>query len=262
MYEKYIKKGANYLFVDEGPREAETILLLHGLFGTASNFDSVILKFSTTYRVILPVLPIFTISLKEVSLKGMVKYLESFLVFIGLEEFHLLGNSLGGHIALLYALQKQEQVRSLILTGSSGLYESAFGSSMPKRNSRAFIEERMRDTFYDPKVITDAMVDEVFGIVNNRMTALRVIKMAKSAIRNNLEKDLEQITVPTYLIWGKDDKITPPFVAEKFKEGIHRSELALIDHCGHAAMIEQPETFNQLVEEWLRKQKPENCIVS
>ena len=74
-----------------------------------------------------------------------------------------------------------------------------------------------------------ALVDEVFEIVNNREKALRVLYMAKSAMRHNLRDELQNITIPVLLIWGKDDGITPPFVGEEFHKLLPNSDLIWFD---------------------------------
>ncbi|MDX1910393.1 MAG: alpha/beta hydrolase, partial [Saprospiraceae bacterium] len=104
---------------------------------------------------------------------------------------------------------------------------------------------------YDPAVATKELVDEVFGIVNDRGKAIRVVATAKSAVRHNLGDKLYKIKAPTLLIWGKQDIVTPPFVGEKFKELIADSRLFMLDQCGHAPMMEKPQEFNELLEKFL-----------
>ena len=165
----------------------------------------------------------------------------------------LLGNSLGGHVGLIYTREHQENVKALILTASSGLYENAFGSSFPRREDKEFIREKVAVTFFDPKHATDELVDECYAVVNDRNRVLRILAIAKSAIRHNMAKDLPSMTLPTCLIWGKNDTITPPDVAEEFKSLLPDSSLYWIDECGHAPMMERPEMFNEILERWLKE---------
>ena len=160
---------------------------------------------------------------------------------------------MGGHIALLYALEELDRLESITLTGSSGLFESGMGNSFPKRGDYDFMKAKTEETFYDPKIATKELVDEVFEIVNNRSKAIRIIATAKSAIRHNLSDKLDKIKIPSLLIWGKNDTITPPFVAEKFNELLPYSRLEFIDLCGHAPMMEHPEKFNEILEDFLTK---------
>jgi len=232
----------------------EVILLLHGLFGALSNFQSIIEEFKE-YNVVTPILPIMSLPLKSLGLKGLVDHIESFVNFKNFEKIHLVGNSLGGHLAQLYALRKPDKIATMTLTGSSGLFESAFGSSFPKRGNYEFIKAKVESTFYEAKTASKELVDEVFETVNDRTRAIRIVVTAKSAVRNNLEDKISKIKAATLLIWGNNDTITPPFVAKKFNELIPNSELEFIDECGHAPMMERPEKFNALLKNFLSKNR-------
>jgi pimeloyl-ACP methyl ester carboxylesterase len=239
-----------YIETKGGPKN---LVLLHGLFGALSNFEDLIQHFGSKYNVIVPILPIYELPILSVSLGGLVNHLQDFVKYKSLSDINLLGNSLGGHIGLLFALEELPLLKSLILTGSSGLFESGMGNSFPKRGDYEFMKAKTEETFYDPKVATKELVDEVFEIVNNRGKAIRIIATAKSAIRHNLSDKLHNIKVPSLLIWGRNDTITPPFVAEKFKELLPNARLEFIDKCGHAPMMEQPELFNKILEDFLEK---------
>ncbi|MDB5130504.1 MAG: hsaD 2 [Mucilaginibacter sp.] len=245
------EKGFNY--IDEG--EGEVLLLLHGLMGALSNWDEVIEEFKSQYRVIIPVLPIYDLPLLTTGVKTMAKYVHKFIVHKQLANVTLLGNSLGGHVALIYVLSHPAMVKAMVLTGSSGLYENAFGGSFPRRGSYDFIKEKVEYTFYDPETATKELVDDVYRIINDRHSVIRILAMAKSAIRHNMKKDLHKINIPVSLIWGKNDKITPPEVAVEFHSLLPNSELHWIDHCGHAPMMEQPKEFNRLLKGFLEKIK-------
>ncbi|MFM7897291.1 MAG: alpha/beta fold hydrolase, partial [Flavobacterium sp.] len=82
---------------------------------------------------------------------------------------------------------------------------------------------------------------------------IKTLTIAKSAIRHNMAKDLPKMTTPTCIIWGRNDKVTPPNVAEEFDKLLPNSDLFWIDKCGHAAMMEHPEEFNQILFDWLQK---------
>jgi pimeloyl-ACP methyl ester carboxylesterase len=199
----------------------------------------------------VPLLPLFDLDILHTSVTGLAKHVTQFVEHRGYEKINLLGNSLGGHVALVYTLKHPEKVNSLILTGSSGLFENAMGDSYPKRGDYEYIKNKTAQTFYDPAVATTELVDEVFEITKNRVKVIKIIALAKSAIRNNLGEELNQIKIPTCLIWGKNDIVTPPFVAEEFKKLIPQSELHFIDKCGHAPMMEVPKEFNEILSKFL-----------
>jgi 2-hydroxy-6-oxonona-2,4-dienedioate hydrolase len=248
-YTIHNESGFKYVEVGKG----ETLLLLHGLFGALSNFMDLVAHFSADYRVIVPILPITEMPAREISLEALVLHVHGFVSYKGLSRLNLLGNSLGGHISLLFTLAYPELVHSLTLTGSSGLFESGMGTSYPKRGDYDFIKTRTEFTFYDPKTATKELVDEVFDIVNDRAKAINIIAISKSAIRHNLATRLHEINCPTLLIWGNQDIITPAFVGEDFKKAIAGSELHLIDKCGHAPMMECPVEFNQYLDAFLKR---------
>lgn len=248
-----IKSLGKFKYVEEGV--GEPLVLLHGLFGALSNFRDLVDYFKQTHQVIIPMLPLYDLSLLETSVSGLQRHVSKFIEARGLDKFHLLGNSLGGHIALVYTLKHQEKVHTLTLTGSSGLFENGMGETYPKRGDAEFIRRKTELTFYDPKVATDELVDEVYSIVNNRIKALKIISLAKSAIRHNLGDELKEIKSPTCLIWGLNDTITPPIVAEEFKKLLTNSELHWIDKCGHAPMMEVPAEFNTILGKFLSEHK-------
>jgi pimeloyl-ACP methyl ester carboxylesterase len=248
-----IKKLDKFKFIEEG--EGETLILLHGLFGALSNFESIIDHFKKSYKVVVPMLPMFELDLLHTSVGGFAKFIHKFIEKKGYTDYHLLGNSLGGHIALVHILKYPEKIKSLILTGSSGLYESGMGDSYPRRGDYEYIKKKTEVTFYDPATATPQLIDEVYEMCNNRLQLIRILALAKSAIRNNLGEELGQIKQPTLLIWGNQDTVTPPFVAEEFHKLIPNSELKFIDKCGHAPMMEQPVAFNIILEEFLTKIK-------
>ncbi|MES1224810.1 MAG: alpha/beta fold hydrolase, partial [Bacteroidota bacterium] len=203
-----IKQQDKFRFIEEG--DGEPLLLLHGLFGALSNFQDLIEYFRHHNKVIVPLLPLFDLDILHTSVGGLDKFVNKFIDARGYKDIHLLGNSLGGHVALVHVLKNPERIKSVILTGSSGLFESGMGDSYPKRGDYEYIKNKTELTFYDPKVATKELVDEVYGIVNNRIKAIKIIALAKSAIRNNLGEELNQIKQPTLLIWGNNDTITPP----------------------------------------------------
>ncbi len=248
-----IHQEGKFKFIEEG--EGEPILLLHGLFGALSNFEHLINYFKSTNKIIVPLLPLFELDLLHTTVSGLQKFVFKFIETKGYKDIHLLGNSLGGHVALVYILKHPEKIKSLILTGSSGLFESGMGDSYPKRGDKEYIRKKTQLTFYDPAMATEELVNECFEITNNRLKVIKIISLAKSAIRNNLGEELSQIHQPTCLIWGNNDTITPPFVAQEFNKLIPHSELHFIDKCGHAPMMEVPDEFNKILGGFITKLK-------
>jgi pimeloyl-ACP methyl ester carboxylesterase len=233
--------------VEEG--QGEPIVLLYGLFGSVKNFTPLINHLKKTHRVIVPVFPFFELGM-TITIYSLTDFLHQLINELKLEKFHLLGNSMGGHIALLYTLKHPHKVTSLILSGSSGLYETGMGDTFPRRGDYNYIKKKAEITFYNPAVATKELVDEIFATVNSRK-ALQILSLAKSTIHNNLEKELSKIKTDCCLIWGRNDVVTPPEVAIKFNKLIPHSTLDWIDECGHVPMLETPEAFNKLLDTFL-----------
>jgi len=251
MEEKIITEG-KYRYIEIG--EGTPLIILHGLMGGLSNFRGVMEFFPEKgYKVLVPELPIYDRPLIKTNVKSFAKFLEEFIEHKGLKDVVLLGNSLGGHIGLLHTKLYPEMVKGLVITGSSGLYESAMGDGYPKRGDYEFIKKKAQDVFYDPEIATKDIVDEVFATVNDRMKLVKTLAIAKSAIRHNMSNDLPNMDTPTCIIWGENDTVTPPKVAEEFHELLPDSDLFWIKKCGHAPMMEHPDEFNVILEKWLKE---------
>jgi pimeloyl-ACP methyl ester carboxylesterase len=241
----------DFKYLEQG--SGQTILLLHGLFGALSNWEGVFNRFSDRFRIVIPMLPIYEMPIREVGLDGLLEYFKKFVAYKQLDDFILMGNSLGGHLALIYTLQNQSKVKKLVLTGSSGLFENSMGGSFPRRGSYEYIKEKVEYTFYDPNTATEEYIEEIFETTKSIPKAMRIVAMAKSAQRHNMAAEIPKIKVPTLLIWGLNDTITPPHVGHEFNKLIENSTLRFIDKCCHAPMMEVPEKFNDILEEFLNK---------
>ena len=248
------------MIVSEGKFEYLTegsgtpLIFLHGLMGNLTNFQHQVDYFSVRgYEVVIPLLPLYTMPLATTSVTSLTKFVKKFIDHKGYTKVILVGNSLGGHIALLFQKLFPDYLLSIVLSGSSGLYEAAMGNSYPRRGDRAYIAERVRDVFAVKEVTTEELIDQVFDTVNDRMKAIKTLYISKSAMRHNMAEDIASFHLPVCLIWGRQDAVTPPEVADKFHTLLPNSDLFWIDHCGHAAMMEHPQEFNIIVDEWLKK---------
>jgi pimeloyl-ACP methyl ester carboxylesterase len=231
------------------------------MLGDLSNWVDTVERLSEAgHRVLAPIIPVYGFPLSDTGVPRLTKHVHGFIEAMDLDSTILVGNSLGGHIALLYALNHHDHVDALVLSGSSGIYETTMGTTFFKRQDREFIKERTEMTFYDPVHATEDLVDEMFEIVNDRPRALRLLKIARSADEETVTEQLSQLDMPTLLIWGQDDIITPPDVAEEFRDRMPNARLHFIDECGHAPMIEQPTTFNELTLDFLSELAAETAV--
>lgn len=247
-----------FRFVDVGSATGRPpVVLLHGMLGGLENWTSTIAALLTGgYRVVAPVLPVYDLPISETSVSGLKRYTARLVDSLELERPVLVGNSLGGQVALLYALEYETEAArpsALILTGASGVQEVVMGESTPRRFDRDYVKERAAYTFHDPGHASDDLVDDVMAIVADRNRVIRLIKMARSSRDETVEELLSDIRIPTLLIWGAQDRLTPPDVARRFRDRMTNARLELIPACGHAPMIEHPALFNRLVIDFLAK---------
>src|SRR5262245_25826405 len=161
-----IKREDNFQFIDEG--NGPVLVLLHGLFGALSNWVDVVERFRKNYRVVIPLMPIYTLPVLNTNVKALAGFVHDFIGHMNFENVVLIGNSLGGHVTLVYVRKHPERVTGMVLTGSSGLYENAMGGTFPKREDYNFIKQKVEVTFYDPKAATKELVDECYAIVNDK----------------------------------------------------------------------------------------------
>ncbi|KQT22333.1 alpha/beta hydrolase [Chryseobacterium sp. Leaf404] len=245
------KKEKKFAFVEAG--EGHPLVLLHGLMGGLSNFEKMVSFFSEKgFKVYVPQLPIYDLPVLNTNLTTIAKYVITFIETNIGKPVTIVGNSMGGHVGLILTLARPDLVQNLVLTGSSGLYERAFGDSFPRKNDRSYIRKKAEEVFYDPTVASEELVDEVFSVVNDRMKGIKTVMLARSAIKHNMLNDLPKISRPTCLIWGKQDNVTPPDVAIDMNKFIPDSDLFWIDKCGHAAMMEKPDEFCEILYSWLK----------
>jgi len=239
--------------------QGEPVVLLPGMFGQPSNWQHQLDHLSDGYRVITLDLPLFDPGFSECTVHGLGDYVRRFLDWAGIARAVLVGNSLGGHVALDIATRYPSRVRAMVLAGSSGLFERGFERGVPTRPDRAWIETRIREVFCHESSIPAGQGDEIERIVQSRANKLRILHWAKSAKRTHMGALLSRIAAPTLLIWGKQDSITPLEVAVEFLRGIRHSELVLFNECGHAPMMEHPARFTEVLRHFLHRHAPVAC---
>ena len=242
-------QAPEFKVVEEGTT-GEPLILLHGLLGAVSNWDSTIPLFAKFSRTAALHFPILTGSRADIKVKALAAYTEYFIRSRYKEPVVLCGNSLGGHVALRLALASPGLVKGLVLSGASGLYEHTV-DALPVRPDRKFVRDHMGRVFKNPKFVTEEAIEDIYQNLNDKSRVLNLIHAARSAKKDNLLKYLKEIKIPTLLLWGEDDEITTMQVAKTFHEHLSRSTLITKPHCGHAPMIEYPEWFADEVKRFL-----------
>ena len=210
----------------------------------------VIKHFEDRFDIYVPELPLYEKHTTD-TVEYLVDFLASMINSAKLQNVILVGNSLGGHIAIHYTHRHPGNVARLVLTGSSGLYENTQLGSYLKRGNYTYIRERVAATFYDPAIATDELVTEVMQVTTNTYKCLCIIKAAKSTQRDQVLTRLPEIKTKVLLVWGNNDQITPPAVAHQFQRNLPNAKLIMFPWCGHAPMMEKPAAFNKALEEFI-----------
>lgn len=222
------------------------VVFLHGLVGLNEHWHDVVLRASARTRCTLLQLPLLDLRGDDCSIAGVTELTTRFLEqhFRGAAKAPVIvGNSFGGHVALRVALERPDLTRGLVLAGSSGLIEKSMVREVQIRPSREWLSEKIGELFFDRSKMREADLDRAYAELSQRGGARAMIKLSRSARRNHLGKKIGNITVPTLLIWGRQDIVTPPEAAEQFKELIPGSRIVWFDRCGHAPMMECPDPF-------------------
>lgn len=234
-----------------GARDEVPLLLLHGMFGGLSNFDGLIHEMEGSgSRVWVPRIPLYEMPRGELDIPGLADWVLGFMDHFEIRRPVVLGNSMGGHVALDLARRCPGRLRSLVLTGSSGLMEKDFGTSFPKRNDREYIRQQASLTFYED-LVDEKMIDEIQEVVLDTRKMIKLLSLARETHDYYMEDLLPEIPHRTLLVWGRQDRITPPEVGEMFRDLMPRAELKWIDRCGHAPMMERPALFARHLNEFL-----------
>jgi pimeloyl-ACP methyl ester carboxylesterase len=229
-------------------------VLLHGMMGEPENWQGVLPHLPNESQPLLPRFPFFENADSPRTIPGCVEFIEDYIDrHVGDGPVVLGGNSLGGHVSLLIAMNRPDRIAGLVLTGSSGLFERQITGQRGANPSRQWYREKMKEIFYDPRHVTDRLVDRVVDTLESRLARRHLVSIAKSAKRDNLADRLDNVRCPVLLAWGRQDGITPPDVAEEFQQRLDDSELVWLDECGHAAMIEQPRQLGLAIADWWRR---------
>jgi pimeloyl-ACP methyl ester carboxylesterase len=223
------------------------------MFGRPADWEPVARQLGEDWPVVVPDLPVFDFPSGSCGLEHLCGELLRVIDAAGFRRVVLAGNSLGGHVALLTALAQPERVRGLVLTGSSGLFERGFERGVPRRPDREWIRRKVAEVFFDPAHVTDELLDEVTVTIRNPHMALNIVRLARAVKRGNLRGQLARIRCPVTLIWGAEDRITPPEVAREFAAHLPDAELHFLERCGHAPPIEHPGEFARLFRHSLER---------
>lgn len=231
------------------------ILFLHGLFGTPEHWRGVMDGVADRYRVVAPQLPIDPHPDRRrggvQSIRDLSDAVAELVDDLQLERFVLCGNSLGGLIALDLCLQDPGYAKGLVLAGSAGLFERSPIRGLRSRPTKEFVRSTISGILYDQSLVSEGLVDEWHQSMMDRDYVRFLLRMSRATRDRCVEEELGELSLPTMIVWGREDGITPPSVAEEFQRRITGSKLKFIDNCGHAPNWERPEMFAKMLSAFL-----------
>jgi len=201
----------------------EPVVLLHGLLGAPDHWEATLAALSRGWRGLALRLPIFDLPADDLSIRRLATHVREFLDAQRIAPAVVVGNALGGHVALDLALRHPDRVRALVLTGSSGFLERSFSPGVSRRPSEEFVRSKMEEIFYDATLVTPEWVESIRALVNRRSHALRLLQISRSAKHENLEERLGEVRCP----------------------------IRFVPNCGHGPMLGQPAAFAEHVTEFL-----------
>lgn len=254
---------------DNGP----AVLLVHGLGGSVENWAPNIGPLSQRHRVYALDLRGFGRSDKTPlihSLYDLVQFIDDFMQVLQIEKASLIGNSLGGGLALQFAIQYPEKVEKLVLVDNAGMGRETIADfklifvpwigEILTRPSRKGTIALLKKLVYDPSIINDEIVTLTYDLMTLPGARKALLATLRAGIdfrgqRSNLTKNLldkiSSITAPALVVWGKQDRILPLAHANKCHECLQDSEVYIFDNCGHVPQLERSEEFNRLVLDFL-----------
>ncbi len=230
-----------------GPR----VVFLHGLVGLNEHWEDVVRRIKHRADCTTLELPLLELRGDDCSLWAVVDMTTQFLEEHTEGPCVLVGNSFGGHVALRIAHARPDLVRALVLAGASGLIERTMVKGAPVRPSKEWLEEKIGELFHDKSAMNPGDVDRAHKLLNERGGARAMVKLSKTARRDNMTDDLGDIHCPTLLIWGRQDVVTPPSAGQGFTELMPDARIIWLEGCGHAPMLEAPVPFAQAILDFL-----------
>jgi 2-hydroxy-6-oxonona-2,4-dienedioate hydrolase len=175
-------------------------------------------------------------------------------VDLRLERTLLCGNSMGALLALDFARYHPERVAALVVSGAPGLEEGDVGLSAPRTVTREYVDTLAERLFHDRRRVKPAMLERTYALLSERrhmVTALRALKAARAY---DARAALARVTCPVLMVWGAEDRATPPRAWERAARELPRCEFHTLPDCGHSPMLERPDAFTDLLLAFLRRE--------
>jgi pimeloyl-ACP methyl ester carboxylesterase len=284
MQEKYTNSSSQFVtgpnglrihFRDQGNPDGPAIVLIHGTSATLHTWEPLVRKLETHYRLITYTQPGHGLTganaNKDYSFKGMAQALDVLRKHLALDRFILGGNSMGGWVSWRYALANPDAVQALLLLDASGM-PLREGETAPPSNPafqmmryapgrfvlrnftpRPFVKDSLLATVEVKSIVNEAMVDlywEMMRLPGNREAAAHRVMVDREL---HFAERVNEINVPTLLLWGKQDKLVLASAAQTFQERMPNAEAVIYDGVGHLPMEEVPDKVAADIQNFLQK---------
>jgi pimeloyl-ACP methyl ester carboxylesterase len=250
----------HYFEAGSGP----TVILLHGLGGDAANWAQTVPALAARYHVFVPDQVGFGQSDKpliDYRVSTLVDFLTEFCNMLAISKASVVGNSLGGWTALAFTLVHPDKVDRLVLVDSAGYSPARTGGERLSRDSLLVLtaptleatRRLMQLIFYHQQMITDSFVHQAYAAKLQKNDGYTIDRFLDSIARGEdvVDGKLGSIKVPTLIVWGREDRLTPPVIAKALGEDISGSRTVFIDQCGHVPQIECAAPFNKALLDFL-----------
>jgi pimeloyl-ACP methyl ester carboxylesterase len=246
-------------YLEDGPRDCKTLILLHGIGASAERWSLVIPTLSRDYRVIAPDIIGFGYSDKpavEYTMDFFVDFFKSFLDNLGISKASIIGSSFGGHIATEFAIRFNRMVEKLVLVSPAGMMKTSTPTLDRYIMAALYpVYEHVYEAFREMAYESSAVNEEIVMDFVNRMRLTNAKYAFMSTVLGiryapKLNGRLSDITASTLLVWGENDRMIPLQYAKEYDE-IPKRQVVVIRNCGHTPYVEKPIMFNKTVLKFL-----------
>ncbi|HVE55932.1 MAG TPA: alpha/beta fold hydrolase [Pyrinomonadaceae bacterium] len=252
--------GARIRYLEAGDAAKPTVILLHGLGGSAENWQFTFPALTANYHVIAPDQIGFGKSdkpLLKYRVGTYVDFLDKFMAELKIEKASLVGNSMGGWVAGLMAIKYPNRVEKVVLADAAGIIPASVNTDeiyQLNNSTRDEIRANLKRIFANPlfqnnEVLVDQFMTARIA-VNDGYTINSLIESIKRK-EDFLNDRLGEIKKPTLIVWGKQDGLLPVSDAATFNKGIAGSQVIIFENCGHAPQFEKAAEFNKAVLDFL-----------
>lgn len=244
----YVREGTGFPF-----------LLVHGTSSMLHTWDDWSNLLQDKYEVIRMDIPAFGLTGpradNDYSIEMYVQFINQFVEKIGVDSFHIAGNSLGGEIVWHYALHYPEKVAKMVLISPAGIQQKdkrlhtlAFRLARMERmtglvknfGTKFLVKRAVKDVYFDNSRIEEEMVEKYYKATLREGNRGAVISRINQ-ISSKPEEILQKIQNPTLVLWGTHDVLINVLIAEKFRNNLPNGEVIIYPNVGHVAMEEIPE---------------------